>query len=236
MAHQHTMAMKHPGFSGLSLARCAEMTEAEAIRLACDGDSRAFERLYKLHIRRVYGLCLRMAGNPTDAEDMTQEAFLQMFRKVHTFRGESSFSTWLHRLTVNVVLMRIRKRRYTETSLDAMLEPGEESRPPVEFGRPDLRLSGMLDNVNLARAIDQLPDGYKEMFILHDVQGYEHKEIAGILGCSIGNSKSQLFKARLRLRELLQEEVRSNARQKREGMRQASEPPAEASKARCAGV
>lgn len=167
------------------------MPEMEAIRLACEGDSRAFERLYKLHSRRVYGLCLRIAGNPTEAEDLTQEAFLQLFRKIHTFRGESRFSTWLHRLAVNVVLMRLRKNRYPEVSLDATVEPGDEdSRPLIELGGPDLRLSGVLDHVNLSNAINQLPDGYKEMFILHDVEGYEHKEIAGTLGCSVGNSKS----------------------------------------------
>jgi RNA polymerase sigma-70 factor (ECF subfamily) len=196
-----------------------DMPESDAIRLARDGDAHAFERLYGLHSRRVYSLCLRMAGDPAEAEDLTQEAFLQMFRKVHTFRGESSFSTWLHRVTVNVVLMRMRKRRHVEKSLDAMFEPEEDSKAPMEFGGPDLRLSGMLDRVNLDRAIDQLPDGYKEMFILHDVQGYEHKEIAEILGCSVGNSKSQLFKARLRLRELLREALRSGAREQREAMR-----------------
>jgi len=195
------------------------MPEADAVRLAQGGNAHAFEQLYGLHSRRVYNLCLRMAGDPTEAEDLTQEAFLQMFRKVHTFRGESSFSTWLHRLTVNVVLMRIRKRRHLEKSLDAMFEPEEDSKVPMEFGAPDLRLSGMLDHLNLDRAIDQLPDGYREMFILHDVQGYEHKEIAAILGCSIGNSKSQLFKARLRLRELLQEAFRSRAREERQAMR-----------------
>jgi RNA polymerase sigma-70 factor (ECF subfamily) len=201
------------------------MPESDAIRLAQGGNSRAFEQLYGLHSRRVYSLCLRMAGDPTEAEDLTQDAFLQMFRKVHTFRGESSFSTWLHRLTVNVVLMRIRKKRHVEKSLDAMFEPEEESKVPVEFGGPDLRLSGMLDHLNLDRAIDQLPQGYKEMFILHDVQGYEHKEIAAILGCSIGNSKSQLFKARLRLRDLLREALRSQAREEREAVR-TSLPPA----------
>lgn len=200
------------------------MPESEAIRLAQGGNPQAFEQLYGLHCRRVYSLCLRMAGDPTDAEDLTQEAFLQMFRKVHTFRGESSFSTWLHRLTVNVVLMRIRKKRHIEKSLDAMFEPEEESKVPVEFGAPDLRLSGMLDHLNLDRAIDQLPQGYKEMFILHDVQGYEHKEIAAILGCSIGNSKSQLFKARLRLRDLLREALRSQAREEREALRTAPPP------------
>jgi RNA polymerase sigma-70 factor (ECF subfamily) len=204
------------------------MPESDAIRLAQGGNAHAFEQLYGLHSRRVYSLCLRMAGDPTEAEDLTQEAFLQLFRKVHTFRGESSFSTWLHRLTVNVVLMRIRKKRHQEKSLDAMFEPEEDSKVPMEFGGPDLRLSGMLDHLNLNRAIDQLPDGYKEMFILHDVQGYEHKEIAAILGCSIGNSKSQLFKARLRLRDLLREALRSRAREEREAMRT---PPSPAGKA-----
>jgi len=217
--------MRHRTYKTSEKATAGDMPESEAIRLAQGGDAHGFEQLYGLHCRRVYGLCLRMAGDPTDAEDFTQEAFLQMFRKVHTFRGESSFSTWLHRLTVNVVLMRLRKKRHVEKSLDAMFEPEEESKVPVEFGAPDLRLSGMLDHLNLDRAIDQLPEGYKEMFILHDVQGYEHKEIAEILGCSIGNSKSQLFKARLRLRELLREALRSQAREEREAVR-TSPPPA----------
>lgn len=199
------------------------ISEAEAIRLACEGDSSAFEFLYKLHSRRVYGLCLRMARNPAEAEDLVQEAFLQLFRKIRTFRGESSFSTWLHRLTVNVVLMRLRKKRHPEVSLDAKNEPGEEDlRPLVELGEPDLRLSGMLDRVNLSKAIGQLANGYREVFVLHDVQGYEHNEIAEILGCSVGNSKSQLFKARFHLRKLLQETLRSQAREERESMRSAT--------------
>jgi len=166
-----------------------------------------------------------MVGNTAEAEDLTQEAFLQLFRKIATFRGESAFSTWLHRLAVNVVLMQLRKKRCPEISLDATNEPGEEaSRPLMELGGPDLRLSGVLDHINLSKAIKQLPDGYKEVFILHDVEGYEHKEIAGILECSIGNSKSQLFKARLRLRELLQEVLRSQAREQRESIRSLPEP------------
>jgi len=209
--------------------------EAETIRLACEGDSRAFELLYKSHSRRVYGLCFRIVGNPTEAEDLTQEAFLHLFRKIHTFRGESRFSTWLHRLAVNVVLMRLRKKRYPEVSLDATTKPGEEdSRPLIELGGPDLRLSGMLDHVNLSKAIDQLPDGYKQMFILHEVEGYEHKEIAGILGCSIGNSKSQLFKARLRLRKLLQEALRSQAREQRKSMRSLPVPEKPHDRFQCA--
>jgi RNA polymerase sigma-70 factor (ECF subfamily) len=211
------------------------MPEAEAIRLACDGDSRAFERLYKLHSRRVHGLCLRISGNPAEAEDLTQEAFLQLFRKIHTFRGESSFYTWLHRLTVNVALMRFRKKRHPEVSLDATVQPGEENSTPfMEPGGPDLRLSGVLDHVTLSNAIDQLPNGYKEMFILHDVEGYKHNEIAGILGCSIGNSKSQLSKARLRLRTLLQDALRNQSREQRESTRSLPVPEQRHDRFQCA--
>ena len=200
-----------------------ELPEADAIRLAQQGDAAAFERLYQLHNRRVYSLCLRMVGNTAEAEDLTQEAFLQLFRKVSTFRGESAFSTWLHRLAVNVVLMKLRKKSGTESSLEQITEPDEESGGPRrDFGAPDLRLSGSIDRVNLQRAIDQLPPGYRAVFVLHDVQGYEHNEIAGIMGCSIGNSKSQLHKARMRLRELLQESVRAKAREERKAAGSAS--------------
>jgi RNA polymerase sigma-70 factor, ECF subfamily len=200
-----------------------ELPEADAIRLAQQGDAAAFERLYQLHNRRVYSLCLRMVGNTAEAEDLTQEAFLQLFRKVSTFRGESAFSTWLHRLAVNVVLMKLRKKSGTESSLEQITEPDEDSGGPRrDFGAPDLRLSGSIDRVNLQRAIDQLPPGYRTVFVLHDVQGYEHNEIAGIMGCSIGNSKSQLHKARMRLRELLQESVRAKAREERKAAGSAS--------------
>ncbi|MGA9248360.1 MAG: sigma-70 family RNA polymerase sigma factor, partial [Candidatus Acidiferrales bacterium] len=116
------------------------MPEADAIRLAQQGDAAAFERLYRLHNRRVYSLCLRMVGNTAEAEDLTQEAFLQLFRKIATFRGESAFSTWLHRLAVNVVLMKLRKKSGTESSLEEITEPDEESGGPRrDFGGPDLR-------------------------------------------------------------------------------------------------
>jgi RNA polymerase sigma-70 factor, ECF subfamily len=191
-------------------------TEAEAIRRAQAGDAAAFEHLFQLHSRRVYALCLRMVGNPADAEDLAQEAFLQLFRKIATFRGESAFSTWLHRMTVNVVLMRLRKKSLPTDSLEESLEPdSENSGPKRDVGAADLRLSGAVDRVNLERSIEKLPPGYRTVFILHDVQGYEHNEIADIMGCSVGNSKSQLHKARTRLRELLQEEIREQARQVR---------------------
>jgi len=177
---------------------------SEAIRLAQLGDAAAFETIYQSHSRRVYALCLRMTGDPVEAEDLTQEAFLQLFRKIHTFRGESAFSSWLHRLTANIVLMRFRKKRPVPASLDEMINPdGEKDRPALEIGVPDLRLAGVFDRLNLHAAIERLPEGYKSMFLLHDVHGYEHNEIARMLGCSIGNSKSQLHKARKRLRELL---------------------------------
>ena len=191
-------------------------TEAEAIRLAQAGDASAFEHLYQLHSRRVYALCLRMVGNPSDAEDLMQEAFLQLFRKIGTFRGESAFSTWLHRMTVNVVLMRLRKKTLPAASLEETTEPDEETGGPrKDIGAPDLRLSGAVDRVNLERSIEKLPPGYRTVFVLHDVQGFEHNEIAGIMGCSVGNSKSQLHKARTRLRELLQEDLRDQARSER---------------------
>ena len=193
------------------------MPEAEAIRLAQQGNAEAFERLYLLHSRRVYSLCLRMVSNTAEAEDLTQEAFLQLFRKIGTFRGESAFSTWLHRLAVNVVLMRLRKKTAIVSSLDEITEPDEESSGPRrDFGGPDLRLTGSIDRMNLQRAIEQLPAGYKSVFVLHDMQGYEHNEIADIMGCSIGNSKSQLHKARMRLRELLHETLRDKAREERQ--------------------
>jgi len=202
--------------SDRSRSELAELSERETIRRAQRGDSDAFERIYHAHCRRIYALCLRMVSNPSDAEDLMQEAFLQLFRKISTFRGESAFSTWLHRMTVNVVLMRLRKKSLPVSSLEETTEPDEEScGPRKDVGAPDLRLSGAVDRVNLERSIDKLPPGYRTVFVLHDVQGYEHNEIAGIMGCSVGNSKSQLHKARTKLRDLLQEEFREQARQVR---------------------
>jgi RNA polymerase sigma-70 factor, ECF subfamily len=193
------------------------MTEADAIRLAQQGDANAFERIYSLHSRRVYALCLRMVGNMAEAEDLTQDAFLQLFRKIATFRGESAFSTWLHRLAVNVVLMKLRKKKLAETSIEETNDPDDESSGlRRELGATDLLLSGSIDRVHLERAIEQLPPGYKQVFVLHDIQGFEHNEIAGLMDCSIGNSKSQLHKARMRLRELLQESLRDQARRDRQ--------------------
>jgi RNA polymerase sigma-70 factor (ECF subfamily) len=204
-----------------------DLSEAEAIRRAQDGNAEGFERLYKLHSRRVYALCLRMMkGNASEAEDLTQEAFLRMFRKIGTFRAESAFSTWLHRLTFNIVLMRLRKKTVAEMiSLEETNDPDAENGGLVkEIATADLRLSGLIDRVNLQRAVNQLPSGYRSIFLLHDVKGYEHNEIAGILGCTIGNSKSQLHKARVILRQLLLAGRRNNRHRKHKESNDKSQP------------
>lgn len=175
----------------------------DVLTLAQAGDHQAFARLYSVHKRRIYSLCLRMVGNMAEAEDLTQEAFLQLHRKIATFRGDSAFSTWLHRLAINVVLMHLRKKGLSLTSLDEAMEPAQDDGPGRSFGAPDLRLSGSIDRLALERAVADLPAGYRLIFVLHDVEGYEHNEIAGMLDCSVGNSKSQLHKARLRLRDAL---------------------------------
>jgi RNA polymerase sigma-70 factor, ECF subfamily len=179
------------------------LEEAQAIERAKQGDADAFQALYDRHKRRVYSLCLRMTANTAEAEDLTQEAFLQLYRKIATFRGESAFSTWLHRLSVNVVLMHLRKKNLPVVSLEETTQSSEEDSPRKDFGADDLALAGSIDRLQLQRAVDDLPPGYRTIFVLHDVHGYEHNEIAAIVGCSIGNSKSQLHKARMKLRDML---------------------------------
>jgi RNA polymerase sigma-70 factor, ECF subfamily len=188
-----------------------ELSDADIVRLAQQGSAVAFERIYRLHSRRVYGLCLRMTGDQTQAEDLTQDVFLRLFRKIGTFRGESAFSTWLHRMAVNIVLMRFRKKSVVETSLDTITTRDDEFHTsPKEFGGPDLRLNGVVDRVTLQAHLRDLPPGYRAMFILHYVQGYKHSEIAEIFECSEGNSKSQVRRARLRLRDLIQKAAEGN--------------------------
>lgn len=179
------------------------MTEAEVIAKAQEGDVGCFEALYVQHKRRVFSLCLRMSKNHAEAEDYTQEAFIQLYRKISSFRFESAFSTWLHRLAVNVVLMHFRHKGLVETSLEQTLEPQHEDEPRREFGATDISLVGLIDRLTLEHVIAGLPPGYRMIFVLHDVEGYEHNEIAEMLGCSIGNSKSQLHKARMKLRTFL---------------------------------
>jgi RNA polymerase sigma-70 factor (ECF subfamily) len=180
-------------------------SETQLIARAQQGDEEAFAALFETHKRRVYSLCLRMTGNTAEAEDLSQEAFLQLFRKISTFRGESAFSTWLHRLAVNVVLMHLRKKGLQQVSLDEM-DTSQEEPVKRDYRDDDRRLLGSVDRISLSRAIAELPPGYRAVFILHDVEGYEHNEIAEIMSCSVGNSKSQLHKARMKLRQWLRED------------------------------
>jgi len=147
---------------------------------------------------------MRMLRNRDEAEDSTQEVFLCVFRKIQGFRGDSAFSTWLHRVAVNTVLRRLRGAKVTKVALTEAVESDKTANnSPRELGGPDQRLEGSIDRVTLERAIDQLPPRCKLMFVLYDIQGYAHREIAKIAGCSVGNTKSQLHKARTRLRQLL---------------------------------
>jgi len=168
-------------------------------KLAAAGDTEAFEKIYHRYHHRVYCLCLRMTRNVSQAEDLAQDVFIQLFRKMDTFRGESSFTTWLHRLTVNQVLMHFRK-------------PVVQTEQTTEDGTAPVRIASgtehpgkmsVVDRISLGEAIRQLPRGYRTVFILHDVQGYEHEQISQMLGCAVGTSKSQLHKARMKLRSLL---------------------------------
>ncbi len=176
-------------------AKDFELTQA-----AATGNMTAFEEVYSRHHRRVYSICLRMLQNATEAEDLTQDVFIQLHRKIGSFRGDSAFTTWLHRLTVNQVLMHFRKRnvKFEKTT--------EEGETPVQIvpGTENQLKMPVVDKIAIEHAIEQLPNGYRNVFVLHDVEGYEHEEVARILGCSVGTSKSQLHKARLKLRKLLQ--------------------------------
>ncbi len=178
-----------------------QTSDYDLAQRAGEGEIEAFEQLYERHNRRVYSLCLRMTQNPSEAEDLAQEVFIQLFRKIGSFRGESAFTTWLHRLTVNQVLMHFRKR---SVKLEQTTEEGET---PIQVvtGTDDPARMPVVDRIALDKAIGQLPPGYRTVFLLHDVEGHEHEEIARMLGCSVGTSKSQLHKARMKLRGLLKQ-------------------------------
>jgi RNA polymerase sigma-70 factor (ECF subfamily) len=178
--------------------------EPSLITRAQEGDAEAFAALFEAHKQRIYAICLRMTNNVAEAEDLTQDAFIHVFRKLSTFRGDSAFSTWLYRIAVNTVLMHFRKKSGRQISLDQPANNNDDVRVPKrEYGRVDERLDGCIDRLALVRAMKELPRGYRMIFLLHEVEGLEHKEIAKLLHCSIGNSKSQLHKAKLRMRELL---------------------------------
>jgi RNA polymerase sigma-70 factor (ECF subfamily) len=186
------------------VAEAADVLDAgapdlELCRKAGAGSLAAFEMIYQRYHRRTYSLCLRMTNSQTEAEDLTQEVFIQLFRKIGSFRGDSAFSTWLHRLTVNQVLMHFRRRSVKNEKTS---EDGEVPEQTVH-GTANPNKMPVIDRIALKNAIAQLPNGYRNVFVLHDVEGYEHEEVAKMMGISIGTSKSQLHKARLKLRGLL---------------------------------
>jgi RNA polymerase sigma-70 factor (ECF subfamily) len=185
-----------------SAAATKPATDYELTQAASAGDMTAFEQLYARHSRRVYSLCLRMTANTAEAEDLAQEVFIQLYRKAGSFRGESAFTTWLHRLTVNQVLMHFRRRG---VKVEQVTEDGE-SPQQVVAGTENPSHMPVVDRIALDRAVGKLPPGYRAVFVLHDVEGHEHEEVARLLGCSVGTSKSQLHKARMKLRQLLRQQ------------------------------
>ncbi len=168
---------------------------ARLVDRAIAGDVEAFEALYRQSVGRVHGLCLRMCGNLSQAEELTQEAFVRAWQKLPSFRGESAFSTWMHRLTVNVVLGHQRSTDRREARISVHFE---DSVPDQTA-----RVAHPGQTVDLERAISGLPDGARTVFILHDVEGFRHREISGLIGVAVGTSKAQLHRARKLLRKAL---------------------------------
>jgi RNA polymerase sigma-70 factor (ECF subfamily) len=183
-----------------------QAADYELARGSAAGDAGAFEALYRRHFRRVYSLCVRMTANTHEAEDLTQEVFVNLYTKIGSFRGGSAFTTWLHRVTVNQVLMNLRKRK---TRPEESLKEESAMQAALKVKRP----SGLpvIDRIALERAVARLPRGYRTVFGLHVVEGYEHAEIARMLGISEGTAKSQLHKARLKLRSLILQKAKQNA-------------------------
>jgi RNA polymerase sigma-70 factor (ECF subfamily) len=176
------------------------------VALAAAGDRQAFERLYRQHVNRVYSLCARMVADRQRAEELTQDVFVRAWEKLHLFRGESSFGTWLHRLTVNVVL----NARKSEGRRQSRFEESDDENGGGVDSVSSSSTSGVVgmplppgDLLDLEEAIGKLPPGARRVFVLHDVEGYKHEEIAEMLGVTTGATKAQLHRARLLLREAL---------------------------------
>ena len=178
----------------------AEGDEAAWIASAKEADANAFESLYRLHVDRVYGLCLRMTGNVAEAEDCTQDAFIQAWNKLDRFRGDSAFGTWLHRIAVNTVLGRMRKSKREHDRIQLVAD--KDKSPVTEADTGELR--------DLAAAVDKLPEGARHVFVLYAVYGYSHDEASSMLGIAPGTSKAQLHRARRLLAQQLEDEGRKN--------------------------
>lgn len=172
------------------------LDEARWIRRAKESDVKAFEALYRLHVGKIYGLCLRMTGNVSEAEDCTQEAFIQAWSKMSKFRGDSAFATWLHRIAVNAVLGRMRKSDRERDRIQAAADISPAAVSVDDHG-------GLQD---LSDAVARLPEGARMTFVLNAVYGYSHEETSNMLGVAVGTSKAQLHRARRMLAEQLQEQ------------------------------
>ena len=175
----------------------------DILRRAQAGDPAAFADLYLKNKRQVFSVCMRMVRDIALAEDLAQDTFVQVHRKLASFRGDSAFSTWLHRLTVNTVLMHLRKRVLAVVSLDHLMDNVPDEHASRDFGTRDLAQAGVIDRLAIERAVTAMAPGYRNIFLLHDVHGLDHREIAEMLHCSCGNTKSQLHKARRVLRVAL---------------------------------
>lgn len=175
------------------------MGASDPVRLAQAGDQDAFHALYREHVGRVFAVCLRLTGDRRDAEDRTQDVFVQAWRRLATFRGESAFGTWLYRLTINVVLNERRATRRRILRVEPVEDPGSLERPAGGAGPGE----GAGAAIDLEGAIARLPEGARAVFVMHDVDGYRHEEIGAMLGIAVGTSKAQLFRARRLLRGML---------------------------------
>jgi RNA polymerase sigma-70 factor, ECF subfamily len=189
----------------------AKRSQADAVARAQSGDHEAFSEIYNRHQKRVFSICMRIVRDFALAEDLTQETFLQVHRKITSFRGDSDFTTWLHRLAVNTVLMHMRKRVLSVVSLDHLMSDDHEDRTPRDFGTRDLSQAGVIDRLSIDRALSALAPGYRLIYLLHDVEGFNHGEIASMQDCTCGNSKSQLHKARRALRSTLSAQALSGS-------------------------
>jgi len=188
------MGARAPGGNAVAaVTEQGQIDERGWVERAQQADTTAFESLYRLHVDRVYGLCLRMTGNPSEAEDCTQEAFIQAWNKLSKFRGDSAFGTWIHRIAVNSVLGRMRKARREQDRIEAVTDI---SPAPETVGD-----SGNFED--LQNAVDDLPEGARHVFVLHAVYGYSHDETGDMLGIAAGTSKAQLHRAKRLLAQQL---------------------------------
>src|SRR4030095_10906372 len=189
--------------------------ERQLITRALRGDSDALQTLIEKNHKRVYALCLRMTRSVPDAEDLTQDAFVHVLSKLKTFRGKSALSTWIYRITTNTTLMHFRKQQRYSTSLTGTWDgsrDGDSGEIPLEVSQTDRQLKATVNRLALTNALDQLPSGCRNILVMHDIEGYAHREIASTLRCATGTSKSQLHKARRKMREALKQRHRVSGR------------------------